>query len=93
MSTSRKKSKPVKKPESVIPELPPMTPIITGLNYTTKETAQHLRLKNWKSLIVWRCSGAHPELKFVKVGSRVIYRGEDILNFLAGKPAEESVMP
>ena len=92
MSRVRKKFRSIKPATPVLPQptaLEPLLPILPGFNYTAPEVARHLRLKNYRTLTVWRCQGRHPELRHVKIGSKILYRGQDILDFLAGKPAEK----
>lgn len=72
--------------------LPPQAtaPPQAGLNYVDAEVAAFLRLKNPRTLAVWRARGTHP-LKPVAGtrGGRVLYRGQDIIDFLAGKTTKK----
>ena len=45
-----------------------------------KEAAAKLGLKP-RTLAVWRCVQRYP-LRFVKIGRRVMYRGEDVQRFI-----------
>ncbi|PWI33533.1 DNA-binding protein [Vibrio albus] len=49
--------------------------------YTTTEAARFLRLKT-QTLAKWRCTGKHPELHWIKVGSKILYSQESISAFL-----------
>ncbi len=66
------------------PELQPINPDVF---YNEAETAHFLRLKNPKTLTVWRSRGEHPELRSEKPYGRVLYRGAAILDFLSGTAA------
>lgn len=46
------------------------------------EVAEMLKLKNPKTLAVWRSTKRYPELKWIKVGRLVRYRIEDVLSFI-----------
>lgn len=48
---------------------------------TERETAALLRLKNHRTLSVWRCTGRHA-LPYVKYGRMVRYRKKDVLAFI-----------
>jgi hypothetical protein len=50
---------------------------------TTNETADYLRLKK-ATLAKWRCHRSHPELKYIKLGSRCFYSKESVMSFIAG---------
>lgn len=81
---NRKQSEPAPQPpQATAPPQP-------GLLYTDREVAAFLRLRNYRTLAQWRIRGTHPELQPVKsvVGSQQgrLYRGEDLLAFIAGKP-------
>jgi predicted site-specific integrase-resolvase len=45
-----------------------------------KETAVILEVKQ-QTLAVWACNGRY-DLKFVKIGKRVLYKSEDIKEFI-----------
>jgi predicted site-specific integrase-resolvase len=45
-----------------------------------KETADILEVKQ-QTLAVWACNGRY-DLKFVKIGKRVLYKSEDIKEFI-----------
>ena len=54
------------------------------------EAAPLLRVSRW-TLRIWRCTKRYP-LRFVKIGSKVFYREEDLQKFIeartnAGTPA------
>ena len=51
--------------------------------FTTTETAQTLRLKK-STLAKWRCHKTHPELKYIKLGSRCFYSKESVMSFISG---------
>lgn len=57
--------------------------IVPDAVYTTAETARFLRLQK-ATLENWRSNHAHRELRFRRVGRRVVYTGRDILAFLDG---------
>jgi hypothetical protein len=86
-TTSKPKPERLAPPQATAPPQP-------GLLYTDREVATFLRLRNYRTLAVWRSRGTHPELKPVKsvVGSQqaVLYRGEDILAFVACQPAKKT---
>jgi len=48
---------------------------------TTQEAAVSLKLKP-NTLAKWRCQGTHPELCWVKIGSRCLYSREAVKNFI-----------
>jgi hypothetical protein len=50
---------------------------------TASETSSILRLKK-QTLAKWRCHGSHPELKYIKLGSRCFYSKESVMAFIAG---------
>jgi hypothetical protein len=50
---------------------------------TTDETASILGLKK-QTLAKWRCHGSHPELKYIKLGSRCRYTKESVMSFITG---------
>jgi Helix-turn-helix domain len=58
---------------------------LPGVAYTTPEAAVFLRLRK-NTLENWRMTGGHPELRFYRLGRRVVYLGEDILAFLNAAP-------
>jgi hypothetical protein len=64
----------------------PLTAPVPGVGYTEKECAEFLRLKNSRTLATWRWNGRAPELKFRKIGTRIIYLGSDIIAFLNRDP-------
>jgi len=51
--------------------------------YTPIETAERLRVKE-STLRNWRCTGKE-DLKFVKIGGKVMYAEDDIVDFLNRK--------
>jgi excisionase family DNA binding protein len=62
--------------------------VLTKPLLTTEETAAWLGVSPG-TLIVWRCTGRYP-LPFIKVGRRVMYRREDILEFLNHRTREHT---
>jgi excisionase family DNA binding protein len=48
---------------------------------TTNETADYLRLKK-STLASWRTHRSNQELKFIKLGSRVLYSKESVMAFI-----------
>jgi late competence protein required for DNA uptake (superfamily II DNA/RNA helicase) len=50
---------------------------------TTDETSSILRLKK-ATLAKWRCHRSHPELKYIKLGSRCFYCRDAVMSFIAG---------
>jgi hypothetical protein len=59
---------------------------IPGVAYTEREAAVFLRLRNARTLSVWRCTGRAPGLRWRRVGSKVVYLGEHILEYLSTEP-------
>ena len=57
------------------------------LNLTPRETAQRLRIDH-KTLANWRVQGRGP--KFVKIGSKVVYRVADVEAFESGNVREHT---
>jgi hypothetical protein len=91
MSYARTKSRTTKKSATPEPPLEPLAPLQPGLLYTQREVARHLRLKNYRTLSVWRCLGRNPELKAVTATlgtSNILYRGEDVIAFVAGRKSK-----
>lgn len=60
-------------------------PIIPLLKPT--EAAAMLRVQV-QTLNVWRCQRRYPELKWIKVGSRIRYRLADIEEFLKSRASK-----
>jgi predicted DNA-binding transcriptional regulator AlpA len=59
---------------------------------TSDQAAEHLGLKNPKTLAVWRSTGRHA-LPFVKIGHMVRYRQSDLRSFISSRlstPVEDS---
>lgn len=52
-----------------------------GVIYTSEETARILRVEP-ATLEVWRCVDRYPKLRWKKPAGRILYLGEDILEFL-----------
>lgn len=50
---------------------------------TTDEASSILRLKK-STLAKWRCHRSHPELKFIKLGSRCFYSRDSVMSFITG---------
>jgi hypothetical protein len=73
-----------KPPASRSVPLPEPKQIVPDVWYNEAETAPLIRLKNPKTLTVWRCRGEHPELRYKKPYGRVLYKGSDIIAFLEG---------
>jgi hypothetical protein len=64
-------------------------PLDPALLYTESEVARFLRLKNPKTLAVWRSTGAQPALKYRRVGkNRIVYLGKDVIDYVNAKPGE-----
>ncbi len=57
---------------------------------TPKQTATTLGV-TIGTLAVWRCTARYP-LPFVKIGRRVMYREQDITNFIENGLSDSSVM-
>lgn len=49
--------------------------------YSAVELAAYLGIQA-RTLEVWRRTGQHPELRYRRVGRRIRYLGQDILNFI-----------
>ena len=56
---------------------------------TPAEVARYLGV-TIGTLSVWRCTGRYP-LSFIKVGRRVMYRQNDVENFVNGRVYEHTV--
>jgi hypothetical protein len=54
---------------------------MTSQLLSPKETAKRLGLKNAGTLNQWRFHHRYP-LRFVRIGSRIMYREEDVQNFI-----------
>lgn len=78
----RARNKPRKVHRNPIPAAPSGPPL-AGCAYTEAETAAFLRLRNPRTLAVWRCCGRHKELKCSTATGRALYLGESILAFMA----------
>ena len=48
---------------------------------TPTEVAKQLRIKR-ETLAIWRCTGRHPQLTFIRVGRAVRYKPEVVDAFL-----------
>ena len=48
---------------------------------TSVEAAAYIHVRP-QTLSVWRCQKTHPELPYIKVGSRVMYRQSHLERFL-----------
>ena len=57
----------------------------TAENLTTTEAAALLRLRP-QTLALWRSAGRH-DLRFTKIGSRVVYRRADLDAWLSARTA------
>jgi excisionase family DNA binding protein len=53
---------------------------------TTEQAAEKLRVQV-NTLAVWRCHKRYP-LRYVKIGSKVLYRASDIEKFLEARTEE-----
>jgi hypothetical protein len=73
------------------PTAPPEGPPVVGVCYLDREVARFLRLKNHRTIAVWRHRGSHPTLKYHRDRNtkRVWYMGEDILDYLRGTATAE----
>jgi hypothetical protein len=69
---------------SPAPSLPEPKAIVPDIWYSEEECAAFLRLRNKKTLCVWRSRGEHPELRHSKPFGKTLYRGSDIIAFLSG---------
>jgi Helix-turn-helix domain len=48
-----------------------------------QETADRLHTKT-STLAIWRCTKRYPELPWVKIGRKVLYKEEDVRSFIEG---------
>jgi Helix-turn-helix domain len=55
--------------------------IISSALYSSEELASYLGIQP-RTLETWRRLGRHPELRYRRVGRRIRYLGQDVLNFL-----------
>ncbi|NQY63861.1 MAG: helix-turn-helix domain-containing protein [Alteromonadaceae bacterium] len=58
--------------------------------FTPKQTAESLGV-TVGTLAVWRCTARYP-LSYVKIGRRVMYREQDISNFIENGLSDPSVV-
>jgi hypothetical protein len=74
------------------PLITPAEPIVPqpGVAYTCEETAGILRMVP-QTLEVWRTTGRYPALRWKKPAGRILYMGEDIIEFL--NTPHESAQP
>jgi hypothetical protein len=79
---SRKRLRSAPRNELFTPDL--TSGIQANLNYREREAAALLRLSA-TTLRTWRARRLHPELKFKKLGGRVVYSGAALLSFLNEK--------
>jgi hypothetical protein len=65
------------------PLIMPADPIVVqpGIAYTSEETARILRMEP-QTLEVWRTTGRYPGLRWKKPAGRILYMGEDVIEFL-----------
>jgi hypothetical protein len=65
------------------PLITPGDPIVVqpGIAYTSEEAARILRMEP-QTLEVWRTTGRYPGLRWKKPAGRILYMGEDIIEFL-----------